>query len=306
MSIEVSLIVPAYNEEGNIEPLFEHIHDFLSSNNLLDKWEVVFVDDGSIDGTYNLIRENLEKYKDLKVTLVKHQKNLGVTAALETGAKHAKGEILVFFPADLQFHLDDVKKLVDKIKKEGYDLVTGKKKGKYEKKFVSSVYNRLSQWLFRLPVSDMNSIKAFRKEIIENVPLRKDWHRYIVPLAFDKGYRLAEVEVTLYSRLHGESKYKGLKRVIIGVFDLLAVKFQLSFMRKPMLYFGSLGAFTTLIGILVGLVAIYFRVFKHIGYRPLVYLTMFLVISGLILFMMGLMGEMIAGLYDLIDKKCKD
>ena len=306
MSIEVSLIVPAYNEESNIEPLFEHIYNYLKSNNLLDKWEVVFVDDGSADQTFELANRYREMYKDMKVTIIKHQKNLGVTAALETGAKHAEGDILVFFPADLQYHLDDVKKLVDKIQHEGFDLVTGKKKGKYEKKFVSNIYNRLSQWLFHLPVTDMNSIKAFRKEIIENIPLRKDWHRYIVPLAFYKGYKLTEVEVNLYSRLYGESKYKGIKRIIIGVFDLLAVKFQLSFMRKPMLYFGSLGVFATLFGIIVGLVAIYFRVFKHIGYRMLVYLTMFLVITGLILFMMGLMGEMIAGLYDLIDKKCKD
>ena len=305
MSIKVSLIVPAYNEEGNIEALFKHIYNYLKSNNLLDKWEVVFVDDGSDDDTFEFADKYSKKYRDLKVTLVKHQKNLGVTAALETGAKHAKGDILVFFPADLQFHIDDVKKLVDKIQLEGYDLVTGKKRGKYEKRFVSNIYNRLSQWLFHLPVSDMNSIKAFRKEVIESVPLRKDWHRYIVPLAFYRGYKLAEVEVNLYSRMHGKSKYKGLKRIIIGVFDLLAVKFQLSFMRKPMLYFGSLGAFTTFIGVLVGLVAVYLRFFKHIGYRPLLYLTMFLVISGLILFMMGLMGEMIAGLYDLIDKKCK-
>ncbi len=302
---DVSLIIPAMNEEENIPLLFEHIHEFLLKENLLDRWEVVIVDDGSGDGTYSKILETMEKYPDLKVKVRRHQKNLGVTAALETGSKVASGDILVFFPADLQFHIDDVKRLVDRIA-DGYDLVTGKKRGRYEKAFVSKVYNYLSKLLFRIPVSDMNSIKAFKKEIIENIPLRKDWHRYIVPLAYYKGYSLAEVEVNLYPRAHGKSKFKGLKRVIIGFFDLLAVKFQLSFMRKPMLFFGTIGGISTTLGILVGLFAVYMRVFRHHGYRPLIYLTMFLVISGLILFTVGLMGEMIAGLYDLIEKKCRD
>ncbi len=305
MNTKVSLIIPAKNEEENIKPLFEHIYDFLKKENLLDSWEVVLIDDGSTDRTYDTILETITEYPDLRIKIKRHQKNLGVTAALETGAKVADGEILVFFPADLQFRLDDVKKLIDKMD-EGYDLVTGKKKGKYEKAFVSKVYNALSRKLFDIPVSDMNSIKAFKKEIIENIPLRKDWHRYIVPLAYSRGYRLTEVEVNLYPREHGQSKFRGIGRVIIGFFDLLAVKFQLSFMRKPMLFFGTIGGVSTLLGVLIGLFAVYLRIFKHYGYRPLIYLTMFLVISGLILFTVGLMGEMIAGLYDLIEKKCKD
>ena len=305
--IEVSLIIPAYNEQANVESLLNHIYKFLNAKNLLKEWEVVFVDDGSKDHTLDILYKLLEKdYEGLQIIIKRHQKNLGVTAALETGARYARGKILVFFPADLQFHLDDVEKMISYMIESGYDLVTGKKKGKYEKAFVSKVYNKLSQLLFGLPVSDMNSIKAFKKEIIENIPLRKDWHRYIVPLAFYKGYRLAEVEVTLYPRTGGESKYKGMKRVIIGVFDLLAVKFQISFMRKPMLFFGSIGTISTVLGVLVGLFAIYLRVFKHHGYRPLIYLTMFLILAGLIIFTVGLLGEMIAGLYDLIEKKCRD
>lgn len=305
--IEVSLIIPAYNEQESVKSLIEHIYEFLKKKELLNKWEVVFVDDGSKDDTLKILSKLLEKdYQGLQITIKRHQKNLGVTAALETGSRYAHGDILVFFPADLQFHLDDVERMISHMKEKGYDLITGKKRGKYEKKFVSKIYNKLSQILFGLPVSDMNSIKAFKKEIIDNIPLRKDWHRYIVPLAFYKGYRLDEVEVTLYPRTGGESKYKGLKRVIIGVFDLLAVKFQISFMRKPMLFFGSIGTISTVLGVLVGLIAIYMRVFKHHGYRPLIYLTMFLILAGLIIFTVGLLGEMIAGLYDLIEKKCKD
>jgi len=306
-NIEVSLIVPAYNEEENVEKLIKHIYNFLKSRDLLNRWEVVFVDDGSTDNTLRVLSEMLrENYNGLQITIRRHQKNLGVTAALETGSHYARGDILVYFPADVQFRLDDVERMISHMKENGYDLVTGKKHGKYEKAFVSKVYNKLSQILFGLPVSDMNSIKAFKKEIIENIPLRKDWHRYIVPLAFYKGYRLDEVEVTLHPRTGGESKYKGMKRVIIGVFDLLAVKFQISFMRKPMLFFGSVGTISTILGILVGLFAIYLRVFKHHGYRPLIYLTMFLILAGLIIFTVGLLGEMIAGLYDLIEKKCRD
>ena len=295
--MRVSLLIPAYNEEENLPELMQEIDRFLRETG--EDWEVVLVDDGSTDHTYEVARRLAERYPFLKV--VRHRRNLGVTDALITGARHATGEVFIFFPADLQHLPEDAHKLVQKIR-EGYDLVTGWKQGKYEKKFVSGVYNWLSRVLFRVPVHDLNSIKAMRREMFFDLPLRRDWHRYIVPLAHDRGYRITEVKVPLYPRRHGESKFKGPKRVIIGLLDLLAVKFQLTFMRKPMLFFGSLGLLSFLLGFLAGLVALYLRFVRHLGYRPILYLVVLLVLAGIILFVAGFLGELIAGLYDEIQR----
>ncbi len=205
------------------------------------------------------------------------------------------------FDADLQFTFEDAAKLVDKVE-EGYDLVAGRKRGDYEKRVVSTIYNALSRRLFRVPVHDMNAMKAFRKEVFDDVNLRRDWHRYIVPIAHQKGYRVGEEDVVLRPRRHGKPKYSGLCRIIIGFLDLMAVKFQMSVIRKPLLFFGVLGSASLLSGFLVGVIALYLRFARNEGFRPLLYLVILLVVSGLILFVMGLLGEMIAGLHDTLDR----
>lgn len=296
--MRVSLLIPAYNEEENLPELLQEIHRFLQETGL--DWEVVLVDDGSTDRTYEVAQELAKRYPFLKV--VRHRRNLGVTDALITAARHATGEVFVFFPADLQHLPEHAYRLIQKMEEGGYDLVTGWKQGKYEKKFVSSVYNWLSRLLFRVPVHDLNSIKAMRREMFFDLPLRRDWHRYIVPLAHDRGYRIAEVKVPLLPRRHGESKFKGPKRVVIGFLDLLAVKFQLTFMRKPMLFFGSLGLLSFLLGFVAGVVALYLRFARHMGYRPILYLVVLLVLAGIILFVAGFLGELIAGLYNEIQR----
>ena len=285
----VSIIVPAYNEEKNILPLFERIKELVKKDKKR-KYEVVLVDDGSTDGTYREGKKIEKKYSWVRV--VRHRKKMGKTEAILTGLENSKGEVLVILDADLQYDPLEIPLLLDKME-EGYDIVTGWKKGKYEKKFVSWVYNLLSRILFRIPVHDQNAIKALKREVLEEINLRKDWHRYIVSLAVDKGFKAGEVPVTLHPRLYGESKYRGKGRIVIGLLDLISVKFQVSFMKKPMLLFGTAGGISLILGVLVGIYAIIMRFVFHHGYRPLLYLVTLLVLAGLLLFVMGFLAEAI-------------
>jgi hypothetical protein len=212
----------------------------------------------------------------------------------------ARGDIVSVLDADLQFLPEDVVAQVAKLG-EGYGLVTGQKKGHYEKRFVSGIYNGLARMLFGLKVHDINALKTFRREALEGVVLRKDWHRYIVPLAASRGARIAEIPVTLRPRHAGEAKYSNPLRVFVGLFDLVAVAFQLTFMRKPMLYFGVLGTVSLFAGFVAGVVAIILRLFGH-GFRPLLYLVMLLIFSGLILFAAGFLGEALAGITERVER----
>ena len=290
--MKISVLIPAYNEKENLEELLNHIHKFREKEDI--DWEFIIIDDGSTDGSFELLKKLHGRYPYIKV--IKHRRNFGLTEALLTGLHHSTGDALVFFPADLQFHLEDVMKMVAKME-EGYDLVAGKKKGKYEKKFVSSIYNLLSKKLFNINVSDMNSIKVMKRKILELLPHRKGWHRYIIPLAHEYGYKMAEVEVRLYPRMRGRSKFRGLWRVMAGVTDLIAVKFQLSFIKSPMLFFGTLSLVSFVLGVIIFLIALILRFMGH-GYRPILYVVMTFVIGSLIFLTMGSLGEMIAGLRD--------
>lgn len=296
MNFKVSVIVPAFNEALNINVLLDELYKILPKD-----YEVIIVDDGSNDGTFTETEKAKSKFSNLKVT--RHNRNQGKTQAIITGAQIAQGEILVIFDADLQFAPEDILRLIEKID-QGADMCTGWKQGKYEKKFVSSIYNLLARRIFNLKVHDINAVKAFRKEVLDDIDLRKDWHRYIVPLAAAKGYRIEEIPVILYPRRFGKPKYQGSFRIIIGLFDLFAVGFQLTFMRKPMLYFGTYGTISIALGLIAGLVAIILRIFGH-GFRPILYLVILLVIGGLLLFGLGFLGEAVATINDRLDRLSK-
>ena len=296
MNFKVSVIVPAFNEAPNINVLLDELYKILPKD-----YEVIIVDDGSDDGTYTEAEKAKSKYSNLKVT--RHSRNQGKTQAIITGAQIAQGVIIVIFDADLQFAPEDILRLIEKID-QGADMCTGWKQGKYEKKFVSSIYNLLARRIFNLKVHDINAVKAFRKEVLDDIDLRKDWHRYIVPLAAAKGYRIEEIPVQLYPRRFGKAKYQGSFRIIIGLFDLFAVGFQLTFMRKPMLYFGTYGTISIILGLVAGIVAIILRIFGH-GFRPILYLVILLVIGGLLLFGFGFLGEAVATINDRLDRLSK-
>jgi glycosyltransferase involved in cell wall biosynthesis len=290
---ELSVIVPAYNEVDNIGPLLEELAAKLGQS-----FEVVVVDDGSTDGTFAAAQKLTGLHHNLKV--FRHPANQGKTAAIMTGMEHVQGEFVCVLDADLQFRPEDVLAQVAKLR-EGYDLVTGRKIGHYEKRLVSSIYNSMARAMFGLKVRDINALKTFRREVLEGQILRKDWHRYIVPLARSRGFKIAEIPVELRPRLHGEPKYSGRMRILIGFFDLIAVAFQLSFMRKPMLYFGTLGMGSLGLGFVAGVVAIVMRIFGH-GFRPLLYLVIMFVTAGLVFFAAGFLGEALAGVNDRIER----
>jgi glycosyltransferase involved in cell wall biosynthesis len=292
--MKISVVVPAYNEAVNIPFLIEEFDKFIKKNK---NYEVIVVDDGSEDGTSDILRKNKRAY----LRSVRHQRNMGKTQAIMSGAKMAKGRVIVVFDADLQYDPLDIPRLVAVIE-SGFDIVTGWKQGDYEKKFVSNVYNFWARKLFRLEIHDMNAIKAIRKEVLNVIPMRKDWHRYVVPLAKEAGYKIAEVRVNLRPRRYGSPKYQQKSRILIGFFDLLAVKFQLSFMKKPLLYFGTVGLFSIATGVLVGIFSIVLRLFGY-GFRPLLYLVILLVISGILFFSLALIGESIRAILDRLEQR---
>jgi len=290
--VDVSVVIPAFNEEGNVSLLAEKFAAMLTGTDFIG--EVIIVDDGSSDQTYAEALECQRRYPFWRVA--RHRVNRGLTAALETGFAAAKGDIFVFYPADLQYLPEDIPAMIRRIR-EGYDVVTGWKQGSYgARRFVSMVYNVFSRMLFPVGVHDLNSVKAFRREVVENITFRRDWHRYMVVMAADAGFRIGEVKVRLYPRHSGKSKFSGISRIPIGVLDLLAVKFQLSFMKKPLMFFGSFGLVMLLLAGVVGGVAIYLRWVLKQGYRPLLTLVMLLATSGILFFAMGFLGELLTNL----------
>jgi glycosyltransferase involved in cell wall biosynthesis len=289
---EVSVLVPAKDEAENLPEFVRLAREALLP--LPYACEVVIVDDGSHDATPRVLAELAAKHPFVRV--VTHRAQRGIADALKSGADAARGRVLVFYPADLQYLPADIPGLVAPILEGQADIVTGTKQGHYDKRFVSSVYNRLSRWLFGVQVADLNSVKAYRREVMDVVPTRPDWHRFMVVIAAAQGFRLAQQPVPLHPRRAGRSKF-GISRIPVGALDLLSVWFQLRFGRKPMLFFGVAGALLFSLGLLVGAVALYLRFGPpHVGFRPLLDLIMVLVIAGVSLFGFGFVGEMIAGM----------
>ncbi|MGB9562079.1 MAG: glycosyltransferase family 2 protein [bacterium] len=292
----LSLVVPAYNEKGNIPIFMERVE------NIRDKLgcevEVIVVDDGSYDGTYEEVKALKERYPYLRI--LRHPHNRGLTAALDSGFSNARGDILAFYPADLQYDPAELPKLIAKLN-EGYDIVAGWRQGKYEKAFVSWVYNSLCRILFRLKIHDLNSVKVIKREVYDRFVMRQDWHRYLIPLAASEGYLIGEEKVTLYPRRYGKSKFKGPWRAIVGLLDLISVKFITSFMKKPMLIFGTAGLISLSLSIIIGIIAFYYRFVLQKGYRPIIYLVILLFLAGLLLFAIGFITELLSTILFKID-----
>jgi len=289
---DVSVLVPAKDEAENLAEFVRLTREALLP--LPYACELVIVNDGSHDGTPRMLEELSAKHPFVRV--VTHRAQRGIADALKSGADVARGRVLVYYPADLQYLPSDIPALVGPILDGQADVVTGIKQGGYNKRFVSGIYNALSRWLFGVRVKDLNSVKAYRREIMDAVPMRPDWHRFMVVIAASQGFRLAERPIPVHPRRAGASKF-GIGRIPVGVLDLMSVWFQLRFGRKPMLFFGIIGAMLFLLGLLVGGVALYLRFGPpHVGFRPLLDLIMVLVISGVVLFGFGFVGEMLAGM----------
>lgn len=285
----VSILVPAKDEAENL-PLFVKLCAEMMAGESTS-YEVIVIDDGSRDGTPTVLEELQGRYDFLRS--VRHRAQRGIADALRSGYLHARGDILVFYPADLQFKPEDIPSLVRPIIADQADMVTGFKQGVYEKAFVSGIYNRLSRSLFDVPVRDLNNVKAYRRVIMEDQPVRPDWHRYMIVLAHAKGYTVSEVPIPLYPRHAGRSKF-GLSRIPIGVLDMLAVWFELRFGQKPLLAFGMLGAGLFALGVLAGLVAVVILLTSGLGVRWVWTIIQTCLLLGSVFFATGILGEQVA------------
>lgn len=298
-----AVIVPAYNEAANMPELFAELADTFQRFSL--DGEVILVDDGSDDGTSEAARRAATAAGMARVLFLRHRRNRGKTSAIVTAARETDAPVLVLFDADLQHGTDEIPRFLDAIE-SGLDLVAGRKVGDYSKQFVSSVYNGLSRLVFRVPVHDMNSMKAFRRCVLTDIRLREDWHRYLAVLVHASGYRIGEIDIELLPRRHGVAKYSGRGRILVGTLDLLAVWFQLVFSRKPMLFFGLTGFTLFALGGLTGIAALYLRFVQGAGFRPLLTLVVLLVLLGGLLFVVGLIAELVASLRAEIEELRRD
>ena len=291
-AVQVSVLVPAKDEAENL-PLFMEQAALAFGADGKTSYEVVVVDDGSTDGTARVLDDLEKKYSFLRVA--RHRNQRGIADALRTGYLHARGKVLVFYPADLQFKPEDIPRLVAPILAGDSDMVTGYKQGDYNKAFVSGIYNRLSRSLFDVRVRDLNSVKAYRREIMDGLPVRPDWHRYMVVIAAEQGYAISEIPVPLYPRHAGKSKFATWRRIPIGVLDMLSVWFELRFGKKPLLLFGMLGAALFAIGAIAGIAALIVLAVTGVGIRPVWTVIQTSLVLGSIFFATGLLGEQIAG-----------
>ncbi len=296
-NVLLSVISPAHNEEDNIIPLVEAFDDLRKK--VRYGMELIIVDDGSTDKTAERTRALKKRFQFLKI--VSYSANKGKTFAVQRGLDIAEGKYIVIFDADLQFDPNDIPPMIAKLD-AGADLVAGYKVGKYQKPFVSKIYNFFGRKLFRVPVRDMNAMKAMRRKVLEAIPFRPDWHRYIVVWAHKNGFKITEHPVKLRPRTRGKSKYRGIGRIFIGTFDMLSVWFQLTFARRPMLFFGTAGIFTFALAFVIGIIALVLRYGYGIGFRPLLTLIAMLANIGLLLLIGGFLGEMIEGLRDRINR----
>lgn len=287
--VDVSVLVPAKDEAENLPEFMRLAAEAFATANA--RYEVVVVNDGSSDTSAAVLDRLATEYPFLRV--VTHRSQRGIAEALRSGYLAALGRVLVFYPADLQFLPEDIPRLVAPILADEADMVTGFKQGHYDKAFVSRVYNGLSRLLFDVPVRDLNSVKAYRREVMDALPIRPDWHRYMIVIAAARGFTVHEIPVPLYPRRAGKSKF-GIGRIPVGVLDMLSVWFELRFGQKPLLAFGMLGAALFVIGFITGVVTVAIRVFAGIGFRPLLTLIETCLILGTILFVAGLLGEQIA------------
>ena len=301
----LSVFIPAYNEAGNITPLFDKIARAFDARHVAG--EIIFVDDGSTDATWTEANASAARYPCVR--LFRHRKRLGKTEAMRTGIPHCQGEVVMFFDADLESDPEeDIPKLLAKLN-EGYDAVAGWRQGRRDRKiFASAFANFVSRRLFGLKAHDMNWIKAFRREVIENIQLRSDWHRYLLILAAAQGYTIGEVPVNYYPRTIGQSKY-GIERLPISFLDVLALWFLLTFSRKPMLFFGGIGL--GLVGVALTTFAILAVMYLvNLGQRrPIFDFAGVLLLVGVLFFVVGFLAELIVSQnarVDVLDARLRD
>ncbi len=296
--LELSLILPVYNEEKNLPVLYREIID--SCEGLGKSFEVLFIDDGSTDESGNILRD-IHK-SDKRVRVIRFRRNFGQTAALSAGFHHSRGEIVVTMDADLQNDPRDIPLLLEKME-EGFDIVSGwriKRKDNFlRRKLPSALANRLISFITGVKLHDYGcTLKAFRRDVIKNIDLYGEMHRFIPAIASTMGVDIAEIKVHHRPRKHGKSKYS-IMRFIKVILDLLTVKFLLSYSTRPLQIFGLFGLVSGLMGGGIAVMMSYQRLFlqKSIADRPLLLLAVLLLMIGFQFITLGLLAEIMVRAY---------
>ncbi len=301
--MDVSIVVPLFNEVESLPELEAWIDRVLTEHQLT--YEVIMVDDGSNDGSWEMIEE-LSK-KNASVRGVKFRRNYGKSAALHTGFNLAEGDVIITMDADLQDSPDEVPELFRMIKEDGYDIVSGWKKKRYDpfvKRFTSKFYNWTSRKVTKIYLHDFNcGLKAYRKNVIKSIEVYGEMHRYIPVLAKRAGFsKIGEKVVEHRARQYGVTKF-GLERFINGFLDLLSVTFITRFKKNPMHFFGVWGTLMFLLGGIITIYLIAQKIYylsadlliqREITDQPLFYLSLMLVIVGVQMFLAGFLGELIS------------
>jgi glycosyltransferase involved in cell wall biosynthesis len=296
--MELSIVVPVFNEEENVEPVIREIHSVVSS--LEKSYEIIVVDDGSRDQTFTLLSRLHQSQPTLHIIRLK--RNFGQTAALAAGLAYAQGEIVVLMDGDGQNDPADIPALLAKIE-QGNDLVVGwrfeRRDPWLNRRLPSMIANRLISWTTKVKLHDYGcTLKAMRKDIAKGLRLYGEMHRFIPAIAYERGAQVAELKVNHRARLHGGSNY-GLTRTLRVVLDLLTVKFLSSYSTRPAHVFGPIGVISGLIGFALALYLSVQKLIYHleIGNRPLLLLSILLIFIGFQFVTMGLLGEMLARIY---------
>ena len=295
--MDVSIIIPLLNEEESLGELYSKISEVADKNTL--SYEICFVDDGSTDKSLDVLKELRQDNKNIKI--LSFRKNYGKSAALSEGFKLAQGEYIITMDADLQDDPAEIPNLITKLN-EGFDMVSGWKKKRNDplsKTIPSKFFNYTTSLLTGIKIHDFNcGLKAYRREVIKEIPVYGELHRYLPVLAHWRGFRVGEIIVQHHPRKYGVTKF-GWRRLFHGFFDLLTVLFITRYRQKPLHLFGSVGlvSITTGFAILIYLSILWLQGYG-IGDRPLLILGILLVIVGMQSFSLGLIGEMITNSRD--------
>ena len=302
--MDLSIVISLYNEKESLTELVEWIRRVLEDR--IPDYEILMIDDGSTDGSWETIRQLSEKYGST-IKGISFRRNYGKSAALYCGFEAAQGDVVITMDADLQDSPDEIPELYRMIREEGYDLVSGWKKHRLDNKFTknlpSKIYNATARRITGIRLHDMNcGLKAYRNEVVKNIEVYGEMHRYIPYLAKNAGFtRIGEKEVVHRKRKFGKSKF-GINRFVNGYLDLLSLWFLMTFGRKPMHLFGLIGSLLFLAGGIMVIWVIIEKVvnqingmdFRAVTEQPLFYLSLTAIITGTQLFLTGFIGELIS------------
>ncbi|MEC4676075.1 MAG: glycosyltransferase family 2 protein [Nitrospirota bacterium] len=301
--MKVSVVIPLYNEEENVDELHRSLKPVMDATGI--EYEILYVDDGSTDNTLNLLLKI--QSGDSSLTILSLRRNFGQTAAFAAGFDYARGDIIVTMDGDLQNDPNDIPKLLKLIKDN--ELVSGWRKKRKDPFLSRRLPSIIANWLISR-VTGVNlhdygcSLKAYRRDVVKNLKLYGEMHRFIPAVASWYGVKIAEVETTHHPRKRGKSKY-GISRTMKVVLDLITVKFLQSFSTKPLQFFGPIGLLSGILGFLISLYLTFekFILGNDIGGRPLLLLGALLIIVGIQFIGMGLLGEMMVRVYHETQKK---